>query len=159
MLNSRKGLLINGKNFIDGEIIKTSNNSLKILRSKNFTCFDYTLLYSIVEKNLFCLISEYSQNSIGELFSEKEEDINIQLLNKPFSTINNNNSNINEKLYKIYLLYKNNKNIITEEENSSFFNILPEICIEYETNFRNLLIFTLISITIKENMIQLCYIL
>ena len=152
MLNSRKGLLINGKNFIDGEIIKTSNNSLKILRSKNFTCFDYTLLYSIVEKNLFCLISEYSQNSIGELFSEKEEDINIQLLNKPFSTINNNHSNINEKLYKIYLLYKNNKNIITEEENSSFFNILPEICIEYETNYRNLIIFTLVAISIKPNL-------
>ena len=151
MLNSRKGILINGKNFIDGEIIKTSNNSLKILRSKNFTCFDYTLLYNIVEKNLFCLISEYSQNSIGELFSEKEEDINLQLLNKPFSTINNNNSNINEKLYKIYLLYKNNKNLITEENNSSFFNILPEICIEYETNYRNLLIFTLISISIKPN--------
>ena len=53
----------------------------------------------------------------------------------------------------IYLLYKNNKDLIANEENiSSFFNILPEICIEYETNFRNLLIFTLISITIKQNM-------
>jgi hypothetical protein len=110
------------------------------------------LLYSIVEKNLFCLVSEYSQNSLGELFSEKEEDISIQLLNKPFSTINNNNSNINEKLYKIYLLYKNNKNLITEEKNSSFFNILPEICIEYETNYRNLIIFTLVAISIKPNL-------
>ena len=152
MLNSQNNILINGKYFIDGEIIKISNNMLKTLKSKNFSCFDYTLLYNIVDKHLFCLISEYSQNSIGELFSEKEEDINLQFLNNPFSTLNNNYSEVNEKYYKIFLLYKNNKDLIaSEENNSSFFNILPEICIEYETNFRNLLIFTLISITNKEN--------
>ena len=153
MINSQNDILINGKYFIDGEIIKISNNILKTLKSKNFSCFDYTLLYNIVEKHLFCLISEYSQNSIGELFSEKEEDINLQFLNNPFPILNNNYSEVNEKYYKIYLLYKNNKDLIANEENiSSFFNILPEICIEYETNFRNLLIFTLISITIKQNM-------
>ena len=152
MLNTKNHILINGKYFIDGEIIKISNNILKTLKSKNFSCFDYTLLYNIVEKHLFCLISEYNQNSIGELFSEKEEDINLQFLNNPFSILNNNYSEVKEKYYKIYLLYKNNKDLIANEENnSSLFNILHEICIEYETNFRNLLIFTLISITVKQN--------
>ena len=150
-INNKKDILINGDNFIGGEIIKTCNQSLKALKSKNFTCFDYTLLYNIVEKNLFSLIKEYSKNSLGELFSEKEDDISLQILRSPYSKNSNNSQDTNEKLYKIYLLYKNNKNFF-EENNSSLFSILPEICIEYETNFRNLLIFTLISISVNPSL-------
>ena len=151
MLNYRKDFLINGNIFIDKEIIKKSNHTLKTLRNKNFSCFDYTLLYSIVKQNLFNLLNDYNQNYIAELFSEKDEDINNQLQSNPFLSLNNNNSEINEKLYKIYLLYKNNKNLISDENHSSLFNILPEICIEYGTNYRNLLIFILISNSLKLN--------
>lgn len=62
-----------------------------------------------------------------------------------------NISEINEKLYKIYLLYKNNKNLMSDEINSSLFNILPEISIEYGTNYRNILLFILISNGLKLN--------
>ena len=63
--------------------------------------------------------------------------------NEPFSSINNND--ISKKLYKIYIIYKNKKNSLHNENNSSLLNILPEICIEYETNYRTLLVFILIS--------------
>ena len=150
MINNKKDFLINGNIFIDNEIIKKCNKVLKKIKNKHFSCFDYTLLYSVVEKNFFNLLSKYNQISIGELFSEKEEDdINIQMLSKPFSSVSTNNTD--EKLYRIYLLYKNNKNAMTDESNSSLFNILPEICIEYETNYRNLLIFILISNGLKLN--------
>ena len=144
MINNKKDFLIKGNMFIDGEVIKKSNQTMKTLKNKNFSCFDYTLLYNIVEKNLFCLINEYSYNLINDLFSEKEEDIIMLMQNKPFSSLYSNN-NINEKLYKIYILYKNTKNYMDDENNSSLFNILPEICIEYETNYRTLLVFILIS--------------
>ena len=151
MINSKKDFLINGNIFTDNEIIKRSNQAIRTIKNRHFSCFDYTLLYNVVEKNLFNLLTEYNQNSIGELFAEKEEDINIQMLSKPFSSVSTNNTQINEILYKIYLLYKNNKNTMTDENNSSLFNILPEICIEYETNYRNLLIFILISNGLKLN--------
>ena len=140
MLNNKKDFMINGENFIENDFIKKSNRTLKSLKSKNFSCFDYTLLYNIVDQNLFCLINDYSQNSLKELFSEKKENINLQILNELFSTKQNN---INEKIYKIYLYYKNTKNF--DENNSSLFEILPEICIEYETSYRALLINILIS--------------
>ena len=147
MLNIKKDFMINGTNFRENDFIKKSNRTLKSLKSKNFSCFDYTLLYNIVDKNLFCLINDYNQNSLKELFSEKKDDINLQFLNKSFSTKYNNNSNINEKIYKIYLFYKNNKNF--DANNSSLLKILPEICTEYETSYRALLINILISDGIK----------
>ena len=151
MLNYKKDFLINGNIFIDNEIIKNSNKTLNTLRNKNFSCFDYTLLYSIVKNNLFNLLNEYNQNYIAELFSEKDEDLNMHLESNPFFSQNNNNSEIKQKLYKIYILYKNNKNLIIDENNSSLLNILPEICIEYGTNYRNLLIFILISNSLQLN--------
>ena len=90
LLNDKKDFLIKGNMLIDGEAIRKSNKTLKLLKNKNFSYFDYTLLYSIVEKNLFCLINEYIKNSIEDLFSEKEEDIAMLMENKPFSSINNN---------------------------------------------------------------------
>ena len=148
MLNNRKDFLINGNLFIGAEIIKKSNQILKKIKSRNFSCFDYSLLYNIVDKNLFNLLNQYTENFIGDLFSEKEEDINMLMLNKPPQF---NISEINEKLYKIYLLYKNNKNLMSDENNSSLFNILPEICIEFGTNYRNILLFILISNGLKLN--------
>ena len=146
MINNSKDLLINGSIFVDGEIIKKSNQTIKKLRNKNFSCFDYTLLYNIIEKNLYNLLNESHYHRISELFSEKLEEIQSN------SFLSNKSGSItNEKLYQIYLIYKNNKELMNDENNSSLFNILPEICIEYGTNYRNLLIFILISNGLKLN--------
>ena len=52
----------------------------------------------------------------------------------------------------IYNLYK--KYYSTSENNSSLFSILPELCLEYETNFRTLLITFLVNNGIKNEMLE-----
>ena len=42
----------------------------------------------------------------------------------------------------------------TNENNSSLFSILPELCLEYETNFRTLLITFLVNNGIKNEMFE-----
>ena len=54
-------------------------------------------------------------------------------------------SNIQKRVIKALIIYKYSKLSSFNETNSSFFSILSEITLGYETNYRNLLINLLIN--------------
>ena len=150
---NKKTYLINGEFCVNHSINDITENALNILKKRKFLCFDFTTLYSIFEKNLLSLLKDRKENNYREFFDDEEKTISLKTIEKDEQEIFPSYKSLNEKqkkivrLYMIYSLCKKHYSI--NENNSSFFSILPELCLEYETNFRYLLISFLVNNGIK----------
>ena len=130
------------KNIIDDGIKDCKN-----MESFKFNSFDYTSLYFMAEKHLFCLLKDFPVLKISENFSDGSEKLNLKIIN---NIENENFDNLYEKndlerrMIRAYILYKFGKESIIDENNSSLFSCLDEICLEFESNFHKLLVAILI---------------
>ena len=169
----------NNKNIsiIDIDKLQDNNNyqltkeSLDMIVNNKISVYDYSSLYQLIEKELYCLIKErktyifdYKNNknkykdetSINNIINDFE--IFIQKDKKDFAF-----SEEQKRLIKSFLIYKNNKSICNNKNNSSILSILSEINLEYEINFRNLLLLSLMNhskdINIKNEFVTISYFL
>ena len=144
---NNRGSLINGSFCINNNLNSGTTNSLQILKDKKFLSFDYTYLYNIFEKNILSLLKDRKENAYSQVFIN-EGKISLKLIKKIESKLFPGYkfmNDIEKRIIRLYLLYKNCKNEISNENNSSLFSVLPEICLEHETNYRNLLITFLVN--------------
>ena len=148
-LYNNKRFMINGKFCINNNLNICTINAINLLKRKLFLCFDFTSLYDIFEQNIYSLLNDRKVNTYKEFFIN-EKNIKKQKIFPRFKSMNESE----ERIIKLYLLYKNSKNIISNENNSSLFSILPEICLEYETNYRHLLIKFLINNCLEMNLFE-----
>ena len=151
----RNSSIINGESFIDNKSIDSTNESLNYLNSSKISRFDYSSLYQIIEKELFSLIKDRKILNITENFKLK----NNKSLNKKnmkndekFLKDKKHLPNIQKRLLKGLIIYKYSKLSCFNEAYSSFFSVLPEITLGYETNYRNLLVNLLINYGKEKNL-------
>ena len=143
---NNRGSLINGSFCINNTLNSGTMNSLQILKDKKFLSFDYTYLYNIFEQNLLSLLKDRKENTYTEVFTN-EGKVSIKMIKKIENKFPGYKfmNDIEKRIIRLYLLYKHCKNDISNENNSSIFSVLPEICLEHETNYRNLLITFLVN--------------
>ena len=104
------------------------------------------------------LLKDRKENNFGEFFNDEEKGVSLKSIEEEENKLFRSYKSMNEKqkkiirLYMIYNLCK--KYYSTNENNSSLFSILPELCLEYETNFRTLLITFLVNNGIKGEMFE-----
>ena len=158
---NEKETVINGYYFTDIKYKSNTVNSLKELKNKNYSRFDYTFLYRIAEKEFFNLVKNRKNLGVFESFSSKKKEPNIiigdvdyfhslilLLIQKEEKEIENyeNKTDVEKKLIRIYFLYKYHKNyFLSTIEELSIFNIFTEICVEFQRNYMSLLISFLIE--------------
>ena len=153
---NNKTYLIDGEFCVNHTLNEVTEKALNTLQKRKFLCFDFTTLYNIFEKNLLSLIKDRKENNYGNFFNDEEKGISLKSIEKEETSLFPSYKAMNEKqkriirLYMIYSLCK--KYYSTNENNSSLFSILPELCLEYETNFRTLLITFLVNNGIKSEM-------
>ena len=148
--NYRNASIIEGSFLIENKYLNSTYESLDLISSNKISIFDYSSLYQIIEKELFPLIKERKLLNIGKDFKEQKFDklLNKRKIKEEEKLINENkkyNSDIQKRLLRILIIYKYSKLSCQNEKFSSFFSILPEISLGYETNYRNLLIDLLIN--------------
>ena len=155
---NNKSFLIDGEFCVNNTLNETTEKALNTLQKRKFLCFDFTSLYNIFEKNLLSLLRDRKENNYKHFFNDEEKVISLKLIEKEESNLFPSYKAFNEKqkkiirLYMIYSLCKKYHSI--NENNSSLFSILPELCLEYETNFRTLLITFLVNNGIKSEMFE-----
>ena len=155
---NNKSYFINGDFCVNHSLNEITEKALHTLQKRKSLCFDFTSLYNIFEKNLLSLLKDRKENNYGDFFNEEEKGISLKSIEKEESLLFPSYKALNEKqkkiirLYMIYNLCK--KYYSTNENNSSLFSILPELCLEYETNFRTLLITFLVNNGIKNEMFE-----
>ena len=153
-LYNNKNFLINGSFCINNNLNLPTINALNLINEKKFLCYDFTSLYDIFEENLLSLLKEREVNNYSKYFMNEGKEIPLKNIKREENRLFPEYQNIDEidmKIIRLFLLYKNGKNIFLNENNSSLLSILPEICIEYETNYRNLLITFLINYCTNNN--------
>jgi hypothetical protein len=122
-----------------GDILK----DIAKMQSRAFPAFEYTMSYQLVEYHHFSLIQRPKAINIAENFKKgSEEPDNITLLE--IDQLKNSSTNCHFSkdqinLYKLAFLYQKRKGNL-ENEVSSLAQSLPEICLEYETTYRHLLL-------------------
>ena len=150
---NNKAYLINGSFCVNYSLNEMTEKALNSLQKRKFLCFDFTTLYDIFEKHLLTLLKDRKENNYGEFFNDEDREISLKSIENEENDLIPSYKYLNEKqkkiirLYMIYNLCK--KYYLSNENNSSLFSILPELCLEYETNFRNLLITFLVNNGIK----------
>ena len=151
---NNKRFMINGSFCINNNLNNATKSDINLLKAKKFLCFDYTFLYGIFDQNIYSLLKDRKINKYKEYFTHKEKSISLKNIKKEEYQLFPNYKDLDEikkRIIRLYLLYKNSKTIISNENNSSLFSILPEICLQNETNYRYLLITFLINNGIKMN--------
>ena len=104
------------------------------------------LLFNVLYWNVL-LLKDFPVLKISENFSDGSEKLNLKIIN---NIENENFDNLYEKndlerrMIRAYILYKFGKESIIDENNSSLFSCLDEICLEFESNFHKLLVAILI---------------
>jgi len=165
----RNASIIDGDNLKDIKTIELTYETLNYINSNKISIYDYSTLYQIIEKELFSLIKDRKVLNIKDNFSEKKN----KLLNKKimendeklllYEKDKNNMSDFQKRLFKALIIYKYCKLTCFNETNSSFFSILTEITLGYETNYRTLLITLLIKygkdLNIKNEFSDISYLL
>ena len=149
---NNKSSLINGNFCINNNLNIITVKAINLLKAKKFLCFDFTSLYNIFEQNILCLLKDRNINTYSECFINEGKEFSLKTLTKIENKFFSENKYMNEtekRIIRLYLLYKYSKRVILNENNSALFSILPEICLVYETNYRNLLINFLIDNGIK----------
>ena len=140
-------ITIDGSFCVMKNIVEDGIKDCKNMESFKFNSFDYTSLYFLAEKHLFCLLKDFPVMKISESFSDGSEKLNLKIIN---NIENENFDNLDEKkdlerrMIRAYILYKYGKESIIDENNSSLFSCLDEICLEFESNFHKLLVAILI---------------
>ena len=152
--SNKQHSIIDNTKFQKNENIKITKESLDFIKNKKISLYDYSALYYLLEKELFCLVNQRKV----KIFNDKDyknKYINESNIDKIIHNYENKNkeykkeyniTEIEKKLLKTLIIYRNCKLIYNNENNSSIFSILPELNFDYETNFRNILI----SIFIKK---------
>ena len=146
---NNKGYQIDGNFCMNPSMNEMAEKALNTLQKKKFLCFDFTSLYNIFEKNLLSLLKDRKENNYRIFFNDEEKVVTLKVIEKEEANMLPGYKNMNDKakriirLYMIYSLCKKYYSI--NENNSSLFSILPDLCLEYETNFRNLLITFLVN--------------
>ena len=143
--------------FINKNSIDLAYDSLNYIKSGDISPFDYTSLYQIVDLEFFSLIKERKELNINIIQNLKT---NSNLLNKKkmkneekllLEKTKTNTSDMNIRFLKALIVYRNTKLLNLNENNSSLLIILPELTLDYETNYRNLLIEILINYGKEKN--------
>ena len=113
-------------------------------------------------------LNDFNNNKQNNINNDDNKDLNSNSLlnnnnNNNYQIDNNNNNNLNEEndsnnncekeIDKIFEIYREKKNNL-KRENSCLFLSLPEICAEYESNFRKLFICVLSNLSNEENEYQ-----
>ena len=143
----QKFVKIDGNFCVDKNLIDEGEKDCKKTEDFKFNSFDYTTLYLIAEKHLFSLIKDFPVPKISKNFKNFSMVLNLVNLQKIESNYIYNidqKSEIERRLIRIYFLYKLGKVSLNNENNSCIFSCLAEICLEFETNFRNLFVEILI---------------
>ena len=160
--------IIDESYFIDSKSICSTYESLDLIKSNKISMFDYSSLYQIIEKEFFVLIKERKLLNIKKLFKEQnnEDSLNRRKIKEEEKLLNYKhkyNSDIQKRLLRTFIIYKYGKIFYYSEHSSSFFSILSEVSLGYETNYRNLLIKLLINYgknnDIKDEFVEISYFL
>ena len=148
---------IDGSFCLNEQIIKNTEENLLKMEKKNFECFDYSLLYQILHKNFFFILKDIPLCNILEDFNDGGDEISLKAVidieNNDYPEINTF-PEIKRRFIRIGYAYKYGKESISDEENSSLFSALSDISLEFETNYRNLLINILINNGEKKGMTE-----
>ena len=151
-LYNKRTSIIDGSFCVNSGLNISTKNSLNLLKSKQFLGFDFTTLYLIFEQNIFSLLKDRNINTYSQLFSNERQEVSLKMLQNEENNLFNEYqfmNDIEKRILRLYLIYKHCKSSISNENNSSLINILTEINLENETNYRNLLVSFLINIGTK----------
>jgi len=160
--------IIDESYFIDSKFINSTYDSLDLIKSNKISMFDYSSLYQIIEKEFFVLIKDRKLLNIKKLFKEQDidESLNKKKIKEEEKLLNlkkQYNSDIQKRLLRTFIIYKYGKIACYNENSSSFYSILSEVSLGYETNYRNLLIKLLINYgrndDIKNEFVEISYFL
>ena len=140
--------IIDHTKFFSQENIDITKESLDIINSNKISIYDYSIFFEIIEKELFPLIKEKKPIIFNSKFNYKfkndfKELENLFKIKKSFIK-----SEEHKKLIKSMIIYKYTKSNCDNENNSSILSILSELNLEYEINFRNILLSIIIKIII-----------
>ena len=159
--SNNKGIsIIDHAKFENIENKNITKEFLNIIQSNKISVYDYTSLYHILEIELFSLIKEKKAKIFNYKKDKEDALININNLNnytkKDFAEIE-----VYKRLCKSIILYKNSKILCNNDNNSSFLSILSELNLEFEINFRNILLSIIIKrgkdINIKNEYMTISY--
>ena len=162
----RNSSILDYFSFNDNKSIELTKESLNYINSNKISIFDFSSLYQIIEKEFFSLIKDRTPINISVIFNEKyNKSLKKKAMKNEEKLLIEKNKNllseIQERLLKALIIYKYSKLACSNEINSSFLSVLPEITLGYETNFRNLLINILILYgeekSLKNEFIELSY--
>ena len=145
--------IIDHEKFQKNENFHLTKEYLDIIKSKKISLYDFSILYQILEKELFCLIKEkkpfiFHYKNNRDIYKE-ESTINI-IINNFENFMKKNKKDFvfldtQKRLLRALIIYKHSKMIHNNENNSSILSVLSEINLEYEINFRNLLLSSIIQ--------------
>ena len=165
----RNASIIDGERLKDIQSIGPTYETLNYINSNKFSIYDYSALYQIIEKELFSLIKDRKIQKIKDNFNEREnKSLNKKIMESDeklllYEKDKNNMSDFQKRLFKALIIYKYCKLSCFNETNSSFFSILTEITLGYETNYRTLLITLLIkygkNLNIKNEFSDISYLI
>ena len=148
---------IDGSFCLNEQIIRKTEENLQKMEKKNFECFDYSLLYQILHKNFFLILKDVPLSNVLEDFGDGGDEVSlrdiIEIENREIEEINKYPEN-KKRFIRVLYTYKLGKESISDEENSSLFSALSDISLEFETNYRNLLINILITNGEKKGMCE-----
>ena len=147
--NYKYSSIIDGEYFTNDKYMHNTEESYDFLLSDKNIIFDYSLLYQIVEKEFFCMLKDKKEFNISYNFKEKNiyGPLNKKKIKEEEKILNEKKyfkSDIQKRILKAIIIYKHNKLACYKEHNSSFLSILSEISLEYEQNYRSLLLNLLI---------------
>ena len=149
----RNASIIDGKYF-DDNFIGSTYESLDQINLFKISIFDYSSLYQIIDKEFFSLLKE--RKVLNDLENSKENmskilSRRIIKYDEKILIDKNNMSDIRKRLLKVLIIYKYSKLAFINEPNHSIFNILSEISLDYESNYRKLLVKLLINYGKEKN--------
>ena len=143
----RNASIIDGKYF-DDNFIGSTYESLDQINLFKISIFDYSSLYQIIDKEFFSLIKERKVlSNLDNLKENANKVLNRRIIKYDERILieKNNMSDIRKRLLKVLIIYKYSKLAFINESNHSIFNILSEISLDYESNYRKLLVKLLIN--------------
>ena len=167
--NNKNISMIDYTKFQSNENYQLTKESLNVISGKKISVYDYSILYQLLEKELFSLIKErkiYVFNYKNNKDKYKDE-LGINKIIFDYENLFKKDkkdfilSEKQRRLIKTLIIYKNSKIIYNNENNSSILSILSEINLEFEINFRNLLISSLINhskdLNVKNEFLTISY--
>ena len=168
--NNKNISIIDYTKFQSEENYQITKQSLDLINKKKISLFDFSILYQLLEKELFILIKERKafifnyknikdkikdDSSINKIINDYE--IYLKKDNKDFISL----SEEQKRFIKSLIIYNNTKIMCNNESNSSILSILSEINLEYEINFRILLLSNLMNygkdLNIKNEFVTISY--